>query len=684
VYSSGCEYTYKTHCPKQYPYYNGTWVGGAEHGAPLLLYDRSLNTLVLSPLKNYLVAQHTISPRLRSEGGGLPFAAGINGLVQHLPPGFTHDSILIAGVGVEATMQSWGDKLLAYSGKQRGNYDARSADYTLANLGYWTDRGAYYYGRPDKRHRGWTVEDSLLGVQADMKANGIPVQYFQLDDWFFPQTNGDFGGMHEWRACTYPEDEGMCLNTSAFKKQKQALNFLEGNPPLSLYMGLISNSTVYGKAAGGGYDLTTDGVFSITTKERSPSFYHDLFSNATRGNNISMVLFEQDFLSYWFAPGKGPKIASSDAFIGEEFLRQQAEAASSVGAHVQYCMNIPSTVMASSLFPAVTQAREAKDHVRDPLVYSWKAGLSGLLLWAVGLGSSIDNIFTALDEPGCNGGFNCTEPNRRYEVTLAALSGGPFAIGDGLGFANKDMVMQSCMVNGTLLRPDKQLTVSDGALRLSFDPVSEIDIWSAHSIVGPYPSYRVVYVLSTFLDQPVTLTLDDLRLDNSTMWVAFDRWSSLDGESNNYTHGRALQPAGGIHPPGGTGPTGLTLRACPRHKNPRDKNWISTIIVPAASIDAPLFIGELDKVVGVSSIRFEKVACVGHGINTCRVQGVGVPGEVLHLGLGAFDRTLSTPANAHASATGPGVVEKIVVVGADSRFCAVLALIGEPAPCIGP
>jgi hypothetical protein len=207
VYGTGCEYTYKTHCPKWFPYFDGVWVGGSEHGAPLVLYDQHMHTMVMSPLRNFLVAEHTISPRLRSlslarsanagrlhiandsatssaNDGVLPFAAGINGLVDNLPPGYTHESILIAGTGIQQAMRAWGDRLLLNSGKARGNADARSSkDFTLSHLGYWTDRGSYYYGRADQRHPGWTMQDSLLAVQADLKAKAIPVQYFQLDDW---------------------------------------------------------------------------------------------------------------------------------------------------------------------------------------------------------------------------------------------------------------------------------------------------------------------------------------------------------------------------------------------------------------------------------------------------------------------------------------------------------------------
>jgi hypothetical protein len=159
--------------------------------------------------------------------------------------------------------------------------------------------------------------------------------------------------------------------------------------------------------------MVLDGVFAMPT---TPEFYRDLFANATRdppaGLGASrMLLFEQDFLSYWMdGAGAGPwHYTLANATAGAEFLRQQSDAALEIGAKIQYCMNLPCTVLQSTQLQAVSQAREAKDHVRDPLVYSWKEGLSGLLLDAVGLGASIDNIFTSGEtEAGC-GGFNCTE-----------------------------------------------------------------------------------------------------------------------------------------------------------------------------------------------------------------------------------------------------------------------------------
>lgn len=76
-------------------------------GVPLILYDKSLNTLVISPLSNFMVGIQTISKDL----GGL-FACGtfvipsclkvgcllgIQGKVKEIPHYFTHETIMYAG-----------------------------------------------------------------------------------------------------------------------------------------------------------------------------------------------------------------------------------------------------------------------------------------------------------------------------------------------------------------------------------------------------------------------------------------------------------------------------------------------------------------------------------------------------------------------------------------------------------
>ena len=320
--------------------------------------------------------------------------------------------------------------------------------------------------------------------------------------------------------------------------------------------------------------------------------------------------------------GAGPwHYTLASATAGADFLQQQNDAALEVGAKIQYCMNLPCTILQSTRLQAVSQAREAKDHVRDPLVYSWKEGLSGLLLDSVGLGASVDNIFTSgpgASETGC-GSFNCTEMNPHYETALAALSGGPYAIGDGAGMTDKEMVMHSCRADGTILRTTEQMAMMDAGLREGFDHLQEFDVWSAATFLD---GQRWTFVLSTFLPRAVELTVTDLGYALDAQLLAWDKWSSLDGHAAG-----PASPYGQLREVDAATP--LTLRACPHLTNPRDKNWIYTIVAPRLCSGCWALLGELNKVASVSGVRFDSVAATETSLT---VNGTGVAGEVLSLG----------------------------------------------------
>ena len=61
--------------------------------------------------------------------------------------------------GVTSSVKAWGDAMLRFHGKDRSATRAR--DYTLSNLGYSTDNGAWMYYNPEK---GKSYEASLMDV----------------------------------------------------------------------------------------------------------------------------------------------------------------------------------------------------------------------------------------------------------------------------------------------------------------------------------------------------------------------------------------------------------------------------------------------------------------------------------------------------------------------------------------
>ena len=83
-------------------------------GSPLVLYNKTAATVVLSTLRGYMTGNVGLYP---SVGGNL--GSGFNGMIQEVPAGWGHETVLIAGQGINDTVMAWGDLLLARTGKHR-------------------------------------------------------------------------------------------------------------------------------------------------------------------------------------------------------------------------------------------------------------------------------------------------------------------------------------------------------------------------------------------------------------------------------------------------------------------------------------------------------------------------------------------------------------------------------------
>lgn len=123
----------------------GAWTskgldGGAhfgDHGGVAVVFDESLAAVAISNADNFMVTSIGF-PSVT----GTAFAAGFNGMLTHIPPGWRSRVLMVGGQGVNDTMYAWGDVLLGLGGKNR---TAPDADLVVSKLSYWTDNGAYYY-----------------------------------------------------------------------------------------------------------------------------------------------------------------------------------------------------------------------------------------------------------------------------------------------------------------------------------------------------------------------------------------------------------------------------------------------------------------------------------------------------------------------------------------------------------
>jgi hypothetical protein len=182
----------------------GNMPSGPQGGAPLILFDRDLHTVVLSPLDNFMVS---VQSGQSAGVAGTNFACGLQGKVTEVPAGFSQATVLSAGSnaggGVRDALISWGDILLARSGKARSS---GSSDTIIENLGYWTDNGAFYYytTEPNSTYAKTIVD----AVAYETQTEKLPVRNVQLDSWWYYKREGK-DGLIDWVSMPSVFPEGM-------------------------------------------------------------------------------------------------------------------------------------------------------------------------------------------------------------------------------------------------------------------------------------------------------------------------------------------------------------------------------------------------------------------------------------------------------------------------------------------
>ena len=392
--------------------------GKADGGLPLVIFDQDLeNTVVISPLTNFIEAsQGSWNPK----SANVPaLGIGLIGSVDSVPPNYVFKSVVVAGENVTGTMEKWGSLM-------RKMYSKKPvADFTVNNLGYWTDNGACYYYNTGPYSN---YEEALIAVKQDADKQGIPYKYLQLDSWWYYKGVGN--GVKNWTAMTDVFPNGI-----DFVVQKTGW-------PIVAHNRFWSSNTDYAKQNGGDYNFVVDGNFALPNDS---SFWHFILSSSQKQWNLSV--YEQDWLDTEY---EGLKELRSDLILGRTWLQQMGEAAHDLNLTIQYCMPWPRHIMQSLEIPAVTQVRVSDDY--RPGNSQWKIGDTTMLAHALGLASFKDNFHSSPIEKGCK---TLPEPYPALETYVSALSGGPIGPSDAVGGANKTLIMATCMSDGRLLKPSR-------------------------------------------------------------------------------------------------------------------------------------------------------------------------------------------------------------------------------------
>jgi len=371
--------------------------------SPWVFFDSSGNTFVLSPASDFMVAN-----TLQGTGGSI--SSGISPQITSLPAGFSHQTLLVMGKGINSTYQTWGQAMTKLQGKVR---PANDSDISLKSLGYWTDHGATYWYKFDPAKGSYA--QTLLGVRDNFTQQGLKLGYMQLDSWFYPkgatadwQDSAD--GIYEYVAASALFPDGL----EAFQQQLGI--------PLITHARWIDPSSPYHR------------IYQMSGKVIIDPLYWNSIGDYLRDAGVNV--YEQD----WLATEAQANFNLTDP---KAFMDDMATAMSAQGLNMQYCMPLPRDYLQSTLYSNITTIRTSRDlfqpsHWDEFLYGSQLAGVLGVWPWS--------DVFMS------------TQTNN---LLFSTVSAGPVGVGDAIGSLNATNLLLAVRLDGIIVKPDVPLVPLD-------------------------------------------------------------------------------------------------------------------------------------------------------------------------------------------------------------------------------
>ena len=395
---------------------------------PLVLYDDQGKTLVVSPFNHFL----TSPLRTIETPSGIGVARGLHGSVDLLPRGTNIRTALVFGSGVVETMIKWGDWLLKLGGKRR---DPPLDNPLLGSVGFWNCFGGYYtelFRQAD--------EKVLMELAEYFQEEAIPVGYFGLDLWYNYGQVG-FARNYSPDARKYPRgltpihrETGLpyLLHMSAFESPNDYVGRYEFAVDQSASYPM--QREFYERLA---RDFKEQGAFGIwpdflRTQMQNSRSLRESIGNADRWfDGFAQAFGDQEMVMMMCMPTIGHYLASTKhqniiaVRTHSDFLNHQKKQVEQLQATGQVRNILP-----------------LQQSIRHNVLLS-------LLAHCLGLSPSFDVFLTNRAHPE---GFD--EPDAAHEALLRAMSAGVVAIGDKVGFVDKEIVRKLCFPDGRTSRPD--------------------------------------------------------------------------------------------------------------------------------------------------------------------------------------------------------------------------------------
>ncbi len=394
----------------------------AQTSTPWIFFNAKRMTWIMSPGSCDMVSQMT--------GNGIKLAADeLNPGIKTVPAGFKHRTLLVAGHGIENTLDKWGRDLNKIRGVKRpGN----QADVFLKYFGYWTDNGATYYYNYDTKI-GYT--GTLDKVYTYFKKHIVPLHYMQLDSWWYPKSDHYFNGGKlramnpRLPAQSWNVYGGIYRYHAAKELFPQGLAGFDRSidrTPLGVHCRWIAHRSPYHRI----YKIS--GIAAI-----DPRYWNHVAAYLHRNG---VHLFEQDWLNdiYKASPKLGNTLWAGDAFTG-----YMAAAMAKQGIDMQYCMPTARFFLQGARYANLTSIRVSDDHFMPA---RWSHDLyTSAYARALGIWPWVDV-------------FNSPQTGN---MLLAVLSGGPVGVGDPIGKSSRKNVLRAVLPDGLIVKPDMPLVVTD-------------------------------------------------------------------------------------------------------------------------------------------------------------------------------------------------------------------------------
>ena len=480
----------------------GVWtessLGSANFGdqsGPIVIYNAS-RAVAVSPASGFMTANLNFVQLT-----DMALGSGLGGMVDEVPVGWTYETIVVSGAGVTATMLSLGDALLLRGGKTR---TAANADVAVSTLGYWTDNGAYYYYNSENNSESGNMQKTIVDVLAYGESIGLPYRHVMYDSWWYKKECP--GSTDSWLVCK----GGLILWEPREDVFPDGFNFeVPGNLPLVLHNRWFSaNNNTYITDLGFADSFIVESAHDFALPIKADVFEYLM----GRAQKWGMTVYEQDWLiTVW----ETMDVTKSNVTAGETWLAAMAQAASSLGITIQYCMPLPRHMLESTKHQAVTNARASGDY--HPGASNWDIGISSLFYWAIGVAPSKDDYWTTEVQPGNPYGDKPTEPNWMLEAITVALSTGPNGPSDGIGFTNASVVLATVRADGLTLQPDRPATIADAAF---VQAIADGALPNVRTTSTTYSNYTWYYALSVGLEKDFTMPVPG-PVGDATQYAVF-------------------------------------------------------------------------------------------------------------------------------------------------------------------